>query len=90
MLTLMVPAESLAEGPRQAAQTQLAEVARAKSAAARKAAFAGQGDLFADYQVGVVRNADREGPEAFETGCRAIIDPDVMNAGQNFGDVHNM
>ena len=41
------PAEQPAEGPRQAAQTQLAEVARAKSAAAKKAALAGQGDLFA-------------------------------------------
>ena len=33
-LNNLAPAESLAEGPRQAAQTQLAEVARAKSAAA--------------------------------------------------------
>ena len=33
--------------PRQAAQTQLAEVARAKSYAARQASLAGQGDLFA-------------------------------------------
>ena len=46
-LTNLAPAEPLPEGPRQAAQTQLAEVARAKSAAAKKAALAGQGDLFA-------------------------------------------
>ena len=37
------PAEPLSDAPRQEAQTQLAEVARAKSAAARKAALAGQG-----------------------------------------------
>ena len=35
-LTNLAPAELLPEGPRQAAQTQLAEVARAKSAAAKK------------------------------------------------------
>lgn len=46
-LTNLAPAEPLPEGPRQAAQTQLAEVARVKSAAAKKAALAGQGDLFA-------------------------------------------
>lgn len=43
----VAPPEPLPDGPRQEAQTQLAEVARAKSAAARKAALAGQGDLFA-------------------------------------------
>ena len=47
-LTNLAPAEALPEGPRQEAQTQLAEMARAKSAAARKAALAGQGDLFGD------------------------------------------
>lgn len=46
-LTNLAPAEPVFEGPRQAAQTQLAEVARAKSAAAKKASLAGQGDLFA-------------------------------------------
>ena len=46
-LNNLAPPEPVADGPQQAAQTQLAEVARAKSAAARKAALAGQGDLFA-------------------------------------------
>ncbi len=46
------PAEPLSDAPRQEAQTQLAEVARAKSAAARKAALAGQGDLFAAPAAG--------------------------------------
>ena len=46
-LANLAPPEPVSDGPRQEAQTQLAEVARAKSAAARKAAMAGQGDLFA-------------------------------------------
>lgn len=46
-LANLAPAEPLPDGPRQEAQTQLAEMARAKSAAARKASLAGQGDLFA-------------------------------------------
>ena len=46
-LATLAPAEPLPDGPRQEAQTQLAEMARAKSAAAKKAALAGQGDLFA-------------------------------------------
>lgn len=45
-LTNRAPAEPLPEGPRQGVQTQLADMARAKSAAARRAAMAGQGDLF--------------------------------------------
>ena len=40
------PAEADSDVPQQAAQTQLAEMARAKSAAAKKAALAGQGNLF--------------------------------------------
>lgn len=45
-LTNRAPAEPVSDAPRQLAQTQLADMARAKSAAARKAALAGQGDLF--------------------------------------------
>ena len=47
-LTNLAPPEALAEGPRQEAQTQLAEMARAKSAAARRAALVGQGNLFGE------------------------------------------
>ena len=47
----LAPPEALPEGPRQEAQTQLAEMARAKSAAAKKAALAGQGNLFGDPVV---------------------------------------
>ena len=47
-LANLAPAEPLPEGPRQEDQRQLAEVARAKSAAARRAALAGQGSLFGD------------------------------------------
>ncbi len=50
-LTNLAPAEPLPEGPRQEAQTQLAEMARAKSAAAKKAELAGQGNLFGDPVV---------------------------------------
>ncbi len=46
-LANLAPAEPESDGPRQEAQTQLAEMARAKSAAAKKASLAGQGDLFA-------------------------------------------
>ncbi|MEG2365476.1 MAG: DNA polymerase I [Alistipes sp.] len=46
-LTNLAPAEPLSTAPRQAAQTQLAEVARSKSAQAKRAALEGQGDLFA-------------------------------------------
>lgn len=50
-LTNLAPAEPLPEGPRQEAQTQLAEMAPAKSAAAKKAALMGQGNLFGDPVV---------------------------------------
>ena len=50
-LTNLAPAEPLPEGPRPEAQTQLAEMARAKSAAAKKAVLAGQGNLFGDPVV---------------------------------------
>ena len=50
-LANLAPPEALPEGPRQEAQTQLAEMARAKSAAAKKAALAGQGNLFGDPVV---------------------------------------
>lgn len=43
----LAPAEAPSDAPRQEEQRQLAEMARAKSAAARQAALAGQGDLFA-------------------------------------------
>ena len=44
----LAPPEPLSDGPRQEDQRQLAEMARAKSAAAKKAALAGQGNLFGD------------------------------------------
>ena len=50
-LANLAPPEALPEGPRQEAQTQLAEMARAKSAAAKKTALAGQGNLFGDPVV---------------------------------------
>lgn len=45
-LANMAPADPLSDAPRQLAQTQLSDMARAKSAAAKRASLAGQGDLF--------------------------------------------
>ncbi|MDE6778902.1 MAG: DNA polymerase I, partial [Alistipes sp.] len=45
-ITNAAPPEQLPEAPQQAPQTQLADMARAKSLAAKRAALAGQGDLF--------------------------------------------
>ncbi len=50
-LANLAPPEPVSDGPRQEAQTQLAEMARAKSAAAKKAALAGQGNLFGEPVV---------------------------------------
>lgn len=47
-LANLAPPEPISETPRQEAQTQLAEMARAKSAAAKRAALAGQGNLFGE------------------------------------------
>ena len=54
----LTPVEEPTDVPRQADQIQLAEVARAKSAAKRKAALQGQGDLFS------MMEADSRQPEA--------------------------
>ena len=53
-LSNVAPAEEISEAPKQAPQTQLAEVARAKSAAAKQARLEGQGDLFAQFEVAPV------------------------------------
>ena len=47
-LANLAPPEPLPDGPRQEEQRQLAEMARAKPAAAKKAALAGQGNLFGE------------------------------------------
>ena len=47
-LANLAPPEPLPDGPPQEEQRQLAEMARAKSAAAKKAALAGQGNLFGE------------------------------------------
>ena len=47
-LANLAPPEPLPDGPRQEEQRQLAEMDRAKSAAAKKAALAGQGNLFGE------------------------------------------
>ena len=47
----MTPAEPTADAPKQEPQTQLQEVARAKSEAKRRASLEGQGDLFAMFDA---------------------------------------
>jgi len=64
-LSNLAPLEEPADRPRQEAQTQLAEMARAKSAAAKRAALAGQGNLFGD-PVEPLSSAAREEPAAVE------------------------
>lgn len=64
--------EPLPDGPRQAPQTQLAEMARAKSAAARKAALQNQGDLFAALEQPAAPAPDEGAlPPAAETPAAA-------------------
>ncbi len=72
------PAEQPAEGPRQAAQTQLAEVARAKSAAAKKAALAGQGDLFAALAAPDPAPAEESEPSEPQIGTAATVPHDYV------------
>ena len=50
-LSNMAPAEEISDTPKQAPQTQLAEVARAKSHALKQAKLEGQGDLFAQFDT---------------------------------------
>ena len=47
-ITNAAPAEPISDAPQQAPQRQLAEMARAKSLATKRAKLAGQGDLFGD------------------------------------------
>ncbi len=50
-LANLAPAEEITDIPKQAPQTQLAEVARAKSHALKQARLEGQGDLFAQFEA---------------------------------------
>ena len=50
-LANLAPAEEITDIPKQAPQTQLAEVARAKSHALKQAKLEGQGDLFAQFEA---------------------------------------
>ena len=65
--------DPLPEGPQQAPQMQLAEVARAKSAAARRARLKDQGDLFA-----ALGEPSQGAPE--EVAAPAAMEPDLFSA----------
>ena len=74
-LANLAPAEPLPDGPRQEDQRQLAEMARAKSAAARRAALAGQGSLFGDpVEPGAAASP------ALQTPPTAAADPAAASA----------
>ncbi|MEG1759042.1 MAG: DNA polymerase I [Alistipes sp.] len=68
------PAAPLSDVPQQAAQTQLAEVAWSKSAAAKKAALAGQGDLFAAPEEPVSVSVP-------DTDLFSVMEPTVADSG---------
>ena len=53
-LANLAPAEELSDAPHQAPQTQLADMARAKSQALKQARLEGQGDLFAQFDTAPV------------------------------------
>ncbi|MEG2771319.1 MAG: DNA polymerase I [Alistipes sp.] len=70
------PAAPLSDVPQQAAQTQLAEVAWSKSAAAKKAALAGQGDLFAAPEEPVSVSVSVPDTDLF-----SVMEPTVADSG---------
>ncbi|MEG2063584.1 MAG: DNA polymerase I [Alistipes sp.] len=72
------PAAPLSDVPQQAAQTQLAEVAWSKSAAAKKAALAGQGDLFAAPEEPVSVSVSVSVPDA---DLFSAMEPTVADSG---------
>ena len=53
-LANLAPAEEISDAPHQAPQTQLADMARAKSQALKQARLEGQGDLFAQFDTAPV------------------------------------
>ena len=53
-LANLAPAEELSDAPHQAPQTQLADMARAKSQSLKQARLEGQGDLFAQFDAAPV------------------------------------
>ncbi len=64
-LANIAPADDITDTPQQAPQTQLAEVARAKSHALKQARLEGQGDLFAQFDTTTptAQPATHENPE---------------------------
>ncbi len=45
-----------------------------------------QRHFLAHDEIGVVRDALRQRPERFETGRRAVVDTDIIDAGMDFGN----
>ncbi len=92
-LTNLAPAEPLPDGPRQDAQHQLADVARAKSSAAREAALAGQGDLFAPAPAAAAAAPETPAaPTAPAVDAELFAEPEVATAQSTphrYTTVHN-
>ena len=63
----MAPVEEPSDRPQQAEQRQLAEVARAKSAALKAARMQGQGDLFAAFEAPTMPATDTAPADATDT-----------------------
>lgn len=70
----MAPAEEPSDAPQQAPQRQLAEMARAKSAAAKREALAGQGDLFAPAPAPTPAAAAAPEAAAVSDAAEATVD----------------
>jgi len=68
------------DGPRQDPQRQLAEMARAKSAAAKKAALVGQGDLFAPADPAPAAAAPVEDDEEVDETDALPAEPEMESA----------
>ena len=82
-LNNLAPAEDLSI-PRQETQTQLANMARAKSAAARKAAMAGQGSLFDMFGESAVPTATTTTTAPQPTSAEAPTDEAPENEEHHF------
>lgn len=80
----LAPAEEITDVPKQAPQTQLAEVARTKSYAAKQAKLEGQGDLFAQFDAPAtpipITSTPVTSDSAESETVVAIIEEDVMPA----------
>ncbi len=72
----LAPLEPDSDVPHQEAQTQLAEMARAKSAASKRAALAGQGNLFEAFAAPQPTQQAQQQPVAAPAPAASAAEPD--------------